>query len=284
MALATRYDEPRSADPVLLLALSGWVDAASVGTDAADHIAAGGDLLASFDRDALFDYRANRPVLSFRDGRLEDITWPALEVRRVRHDTVEVLVMSGNEPDFRWDALGTEVADLARGWQVRKLVTLGAVPAAYPHTLPPPVLTTASDDALVLNDDLQLSGTLVVPGAAVSILTEALIGAGIPSVGYWAQVPHYLSRPYHAGVLALVNRVAAQIGVTLPVDDLAVAASQQTADLDARLAANPEAQAFLSRLEDVAAAGSLPSADEIGAEVERFLRESGDDNPFRDQP
>ncbi len=89
-------------DPVMLLALSGWVDAASVGTGAAETIAEGGEVIARFDPDALFDYRSSRPTLHFTDGELSKVVWPRLEVVHRRVEGRDILVVVGNEPDFRW--------------------------------------------------------------------------------------------------------------------------------------------------------------------------------------
>ena len=38
---------------------------------------------STFDADALFDYRARRPTLHIVDGRLDELTWPELAIRRV---------------------------------------------------------------------------------------------------------------------------------------------------------------------------------------------------------
>jgi len=296
MPIYTMHDVPSLDEPVMLLALSGWVDAASVGTDAADRIAAGAATIVEFDRDALFDYRSSRPQLRFQDGDLEEIVWPALTVSHRVIDGRDVLVMTGNEPDFRWIQLAEETASLAETLGVARLVTVGSVPAALPHTIEPRVMTTASAPELLTDDDTVLPGTLVVPGAAVSVLRDRLVRAGVTSVGYWAQVPHYLNRPWHGGVLALLERVRRHLGLALDLEDLRSAVEQQTRELEKNLAARPEAQDYVEKLEEIVAdadaegleswgptgpldSEGLPSADELAAEVERYLRGTapGDD-------
>lgn len=294
MAIYTIRESPAFDDPVMLLALSGWVDAASVGTDAADLVAAEGSTIVEFDRDALFDYRSSRPQLRFEDGDLAEITWPELTISHRVIDGRDVLVMTGNEPDFRWIQLAEETAELVQRMGVGRLVTVGSVPAALPHTIEPRVMTTASVPELLTDDDTVLPGTLVVPGAAVSVLGDRLVQAGVASVGYWAQVPHYLNQPWHAGVLALLQRVRRHLALSLPLDELRNAAEEQNRELDRILAGRPEAQDYVQKLEQMAAEGDgienlgtpgpldsegLPSADELAAEVERYLRGggSGDD-------
>lgn len=275
-------NKPETKDPVLVLALAGWVDAAVVGTGAANHLAAESELVAEFDPDELFDYRANRPTLRFYDGKLEEETWIGLELRHKVIGDWDLLVLTGAEPDLKWKTLGDDLVELCDMFGVTRLITLGGVPAAAAHTRPPTVTSTTSDDSLVLEDDDVLTGTLIVPGGLVSTLTQAVTRAGIPAIGYWVQVPHYLGDRYHAGIIALLDKIAGQLGTAIPLDDLREQADAQRTRLDEVVASRPEAQAYVERLESAAGNEPMPSAEEIGAEVERFLRDTAtDDDPFR---
>ena len=269
--------EPVLERPVMLLALSGWVDAASVATGAAEFVARDGVEVGAFDPDALFDYRSSRPVLRFSAGDLEDISWPKLRVVHADPGR-DVLVVHGNEPDYRWQQLSAEFVELMRQFDVALLVTLGAVPAMVPHTRAQiEVVCTTSDASLLLDDDVMLQEDLVVPGAAVSILRRAAFDAGIPTIGYWARVPHYLNQQYHAGTLALLDKVARQAEVNFDVADLKATAVAQRADLDRIAGARVEIKEYITRLEGEESAGDdLPSADELAAEVERYLRDASE--------
>jgi hypothetical protein len=271
--------------PMMVLAMSGWVDAASVGTDAVDRLSEGGDVIAAFDPDALFDYRSSRPTLHFSDGRLIETEWPRLEVIHREVDGVDLLFAVGNEPDFRWQQLIAEFVGLTERYGVTKFVTLGAVPAPVPHTRPVRVVCTTSDQGLLREGDEVLPDVLIVPGAAVSVLRQGVADAGIPAIGYWAQVPHYLQAPFHPGVLSLIERVGGQVGVRFPIGDLALEASNQLEQIDADLKERDDARQYVERLEQiqedrpelVTPLQVLP-ADEIGAEVEKYLRTASDDN------
>jgi len=285
MSLLSHASDLELAHPIMLLAMSGWVDAASVGTDTAERIADGGDVVAAFEPDALFDYRSSRPTLHFSDGDLTDIVWPRLEIIHRTIDGVELLIAAGNEPDFRWQELTREFVELTQRYNVAKFVTLGAVPAPVPHTRPVRVVCTTSDPDLLRDGDEVMPEELVVPGAAVSVLRQGVADAGVPAIGYWAQVPHYLQSPFHSGVLGLIERVGGQVGVRFPIGDLAVEASAQLEQIDADLAERDDARQYVERLElmqderpeFVTPFQEVPSADEIGAEVERFLRSAEDD-------
>ena len=272
-------------DPIMLLAMSGWVDAASVGTDAADRLSEGGDLVAAFEPDALFDYRSSRPTLHFSAGKLTETVWPRLEIIHRTVDGVDLLFAVGNEPDFRWKELIGEFVALTEQYGVKKFVTLGAVPAPVPHTRPVRVVCTTSDEALLREGDEVLPDDLVVPGAAVSVLRQGVAEVGIPAIGYWAQVPHYLQAPFHPGVLSLIERVGGQVDVRFPIGDLALEASTQLEQIDVDLGERDDAREYVERLEQmqedrpelVTPLQVLP-ADEIGAEVEKYLRNASDDD------
>ncbi len=268
--------------PALIVALQGWVNAGNVGTEASDHIVADGDIIATFDPDALFDYRSNRPVIDFIDGRLQQVDWPELSLRRSRYDQRDVLVLSGNEPDWQWQALGRSVAELASTLGVVEVVSLGGVPAATPHTYPTPLLTTASRPDLIGESEQLPEGLLRVPGAAVNIIELALTDSGIPAVGFWAQVPHYVAGPYYAGAVALIDRVARHLGIRIELGEMVDRVAEQRQQLDASIAAQPDSRVYLERLEGMAAAqGEIPSADDIAAQVERFLQDAAEgDEPF----
>jgi hypothetical protein len=273
--------EPLSA-PVLVGAFDGWIDASGAATGAATQLAGKGGTIATFDGDAIFDYRARRPVLDVIDGTLTRLEWPELVIRRVAYEGRDVLVMVGPEPDYRWRQLGADVLDLALRLGVIEWVSLGAIPAAVPHTRSVPVLATASGPSLLHADEQQGPGGLLrVPGAALSTIEMALSGNGIPAVGFYAQVPHYVGGPYAAASIALLEHLERHLGVPLVLGDLPEEALQQRNRLDEAVASDDDTKRYLARLEEIAGEERVPSGDELASEIERYLREAdqGGDEP-----
>ena len=151
--------------PVLIAAFDGWIDAAGAATTSANHLAAEGQVIATF---ALNDYRARRPVLDVIDGTLREISWPEITLRRTRTGERDLLVLVGPEPDFRWRELGRDVVALALRLGVESWVTLGAIPAAVAHTREVHVFATASQPGLLHEEQQQgPPGLLRVPSAAL---------------------------------------------------------------------------------------------------------------------
>ncbi len=282
MSLYNLLPPPPMDGPVLVMGLAGWGDAASAASDAADWIAEAGDVIVSFDQDSVFDYRSNRPILRFSSGSMTSLTWPRIEIVHVRPSGRDVLVMVGNEPDYAWAAISAALADLAGVLGVSHLVTLGAVPAPVRHATTTAAFCTATDPRLLLAGDEALMDDIVVPASAGTVFRAAIEETGIPTIGYWAQVPQYVGRPYEPAVYSLLVKAAAQMGVQFDLSGVAADAESQVARLDEILEQRADAREFVEGLDlSVGTTSSvpedLPTADEIADEVAKFLRDADDE-------
>ena len=259
--------------PVVVVAFDGWVDAAGASSAATEHLAADGALVASFDDDTLFDYRSRRPTLDIIDGTLHKLIWPAIAIHRRTLGGRDLLVLHGPEPDFRWKELGGELSAFCLRAGVMQWISLGAIPAAVPHTRPVPVLATASRDGLLHELDTKgPPGLLRVPSAALSAVELPVSEAGVPAVGFYAQVPHYVGGPYTAASVSLLKHLARHLGIEIPITELEDDADAQRARLDAAVAADDDVRELLERMEQTDDE-ELPSGDDLAAEIERFLRD-----------
>jgi hypothetical protein len=230
--------------------------------------------VATFDGDQLYDYRARRPTLVIQDGHLASLTWPELTLRHARFGGRDLLALSGSEPDDRWHALADATVELARRLDASAWVSLGAIPAGVPHTRPVPVLGTESEPGLLRGGvNAGPTGLLRVPSAALSMLEMAVAEAGIPAVGYFAQVPHYVTGPYAIAAVELLRALERHLGVDLPRGELAEEARQLRLRLDAATAADETTRAYVERLEAAVDESRRPEGDDLISEIERFLRE-----------
>ena len=275
-------DLPRLRDAVLVASFDGWVDAAEAASRAVGQVAGEATVVATFDPDAVFDYRSRRPMLDVQDGRLTELQWPELAIRHARVDRRDVLIFSGAEPDLRWQELATDAVALMRRLNVVEWVSLGAVPGAVAHTRPVPVMATASEDGL-LDEAAGPEGLLRVPSAALSVLEMAVTEAGTPAVGFYAQVPPYASIGYAAASIALVQRLSRHLSIRIDVEALFAEEREQRARYDAAVAGDAMLRETVSRLESAAGdieSEQLPSGDDLAREIERFLRrQDGGENP-----
>jgi hypothetical protein len=269
-------DHPDLDDPLMIMALDAWVDAGSAATSAASLLSEGATIIAGIDADSLYDYRSRRPTLRIIDGRAVELEWPELAVVHRRFKDRDALILSGPEPDYRWRELADELVLLAQDLGITEWLTLGAIPAAVPHTRPVPVLGIESRDGLLRGGvEPGPKGSMKVPAAAVSVVDVAMARAGIPTVGYFAQVPHYVSGEYPAAAVALVRAVERHLGESVTTAVLELEARGIDTRLDVAAAADDSTKSYIARLEEMVDEARLPSGDELIGENERFLRDRG---------
>ncbi len=276
--------------PLLFVALDGFIDAGQVRTQLADHLLATLEhtVVARFDVDQLVDYRGRRPLMTFDRDRWVDYEDPHLVLYRVIDASGQpFLLMHGVEPDYRWEGFCEAVRQLCLGFGVRTMVSAHGIPMAVPHTRPVGMTRFASDPAL-LEPHEPLFGQVQVPGSAESLLHVRLAEAGLTTMGVAVHVPHYLSETtFGDAAVAALDGVKTFSGLDVPADALVEAAGAHRAQIGAEVAGSVEAAEVVAALEQrydkflegqrrrsllAAQVADLPSAEEIGAEFEEFLR------------
>ena len=212
---------PSSYEPgpaVLVVALEGWIDAGQAAATAAEAVAAEArlEVLATFDDDALIDYRARRPIVHLREGVTTDIEWATLALSGGRdREGHGVLMLSGPEPDMLWRAFSAEVLDLAVELGAHTVCGLGAYPMTVPHTRPSRLAATSPDAELVRRLNLE-QGTVDLPAGMSSLLEFEAHRRGLTALTLWAQVPHYAaSMSYPGASLALLEGLRSVTGVAI---------------------------------------------------------------------
>jgi predicted ATP-grasp superfamily ATP-dependent carboligase len=279
--------------PVLVVAMAGFVDAAGAARLAAEHLTSVGEpqTIADFDVDQLYDYRGRRPPMLFAEDHWERYERPALRLRALR-DTAgaHFLLLDGPEPDTQWERFVAAVIQLAERLEVRVSVGLNAIPMAVPHTRPLGVTAHASRRELIADHQPWLQ-RVQVPGSAAHLLEYRFGSAGRDAMGFAVHVPHYLAQTdYPAAAQTLLDAVSRATGLALVSEDLGAAAARMRTAVDTEVAGSEDLRTMISGLEQqydsyvagrgrslmATESGPLPTADELGAELERFLAEHND--------
>ena len=212
----------------LVVVLSGFLDAGKSAELAALHLESLGEgrVVATFDVDALHDYRARRPPVSFVRDHYADYEAPRLVVRALR-DTggTPFLLLRGPEPDIRWEGFARAVREVVERFDVRRVVSLGSVPMAVPHTRPIAITPHANQPELVTGPS-PWSGELRVPASAQALLEIRLGEWGHAAMGYVAHIPHYLAQmEYPQAAVVLLEQL--EIGGRLTIDLTEVRAASE---------------------------------------------------------
>jgi len=294
-AVAAEVDELAAAGsgPVLVHAVRGFVDAGHAGEIAAEHVV--DELptrrLVTFDVDQLLDYRSRRPMMTF-----DSSTWREYEDPQLVVDLVDdaagtpFLLLHGTEPDVQWERYVAAVRQLVERFSVPLTVGIHGVPMGVPHTRPI-TLTAHATRAELVADFPSWFGMVRVPASAQTLLELRLGQSGHDAMGFVVHVPHYLAQStYPQAAIAALHRLEDVAGLELKVAELEDAAQEASRQIEDQVAGSEEVAALVHALEEqydaftrgigragLLAATDLPTAEELGAEFERFLAEQRPD-------
>jgi proteasome assembly chaperone (PAC2) family protein len=267
---------PQLRDPVLVVALSGWVDAGLAGGGTVAVLAEQLESVRTFGRldlSDLMDLQQTRPTVHLVDGVSREIAWPQISFS-AGHLGSDVVLCVGPEPSLRWRAVLGEVVGLAEQLGVTAAFTVGGIPSMASHRRPVSVLATGTDAELV-----EAAGAwrqdYTGPTGAQSVLQVMLGDAGIPTLALWAQVPHYVAGGASPpAIRALLAKLRDLGGVSVDLDALDEQAQAYVERVEEGLTERPDVVEVIRAIEAGEAEDEeLPSGDELASEIERFLRD-----------
>ena len=281
---------PELERPVLIDGFTGWNDAAEAASLAVSTVGEqwGAKRFGGFDGEEFYDYQTTRPQIKLVEGVTRTIEWPenelsATEARVGALDGSGAILLSGPEPNFRWRTFSQAVVDLARELDVRLVITLGALLADVPHSRPVSVAANAQDPSLV--DNLGLTASRYEgPTGITGVLHRYCASKNLPSVSFWASVPHYLpSVPSAPAALALMQSLSNLLGTSFDTANLESSSEDYQRQVSVAVAQDSDLASYVRTLEErydaqtESGERNLPSGDELAKELERFLREKGED-------
>lgn len=296
-------EQPSLRTPTLIAAFTGWNDAGDAASGAAQHLAASWQArkIATIDPEDFFEFQATRPQVRLRDGHTREIVWPPNELYAASTPTGDVLVLSGTEPQLRWRTFCEQIIEVAKQFDVRLVLTLGALLADVPHTRPVRIIGTASEQQLIDRFELQRS-RYQGPTGIVGVLQDACTRMGLSSASLWAAVPSYApGTPSPKATLALVQRTTDIVGLAVETHSLERKSLDYEQEMTRNVADDDDLAGYVNRLESAFDDGSddlqdddadevnatdetddgpelaadPASADQLVEEVERFLRDQG---------
>lgn len=283
-SLTWEGDVPQLREPILVCSFRGWNDAAGAASTALGAVgeALDSEQIAEVDPEDYFDFQATRPTIVLSEGQARRIDWPqnTLFAARVPAADRDLVLLDGTEPNLRWRTFSETIATAADALGVEMVVTMGALIAEVSHTLPVPITGLASDEDLVEELDLQRS-TYEGPTGIVGVLHDCCRQLGMSSASLWAAVPHYVAAvPNPKAALALLRRLEGLTGIAVEAGDLEDEATSFEEQIDRAIAANPEIEELVDRIEaeqkdQLENPEDLPSADSIARDFQQFLRQQG---------
>jgi proteasome assembly chaperone (PAC2) family protein len=277
---------PELERPILVAGFTGWNDAADAASVAVDTLLNSWQArrFGAFDGEEFFDFQTTRPQIKLVDGVTRKIEWPenllwATEPNLEAAGSRGGILLTGPEPNFRWRSFSAAVVELAKELNVEMVVTMGALLADVPHSRPVSVAANSQVSALV--ESLGLSASRYEgPTGITGVLHRICAEGGLPSVSFWASVPHYLPAvPSAPAALALLDKLSGLLGTSVDISDLEHTAKTYQEQVSIAVSQDSDLSSYVQMLEERfdsqahQGARDLPTGDDLAQELEGFLRE-----------
>ncbi len=279
MSALTYQSRPALRRPFLLAAFEGWSDAGDAATIAVSYLRDQWEAqpLASLEHEDFFDFQAHRPLVRMNEEGIREIIWPSIEFTYAQVPGAErdVVLLSGIEPSMRWPTFTKLILDVAHTTGVDLVVGFGALLAGRPHTRPVRITGTATTPELCTKFGMQ-PPRYEGPTGVLGVIADACRQDQLDAITLWGWVPHYLrDAPSPGTSLALLQRLSALADISIDLGELDGRARVHNEQVNEAVESDPDIRATVEALERQADAEEItdvPSADDLVAEVERFLR------------
>lgn len=266
------------AAPLMVVAFTGWNDAAESASSLITHLLAHlkSQEIAEFDPEDFYDFQVNRPAIRIDEEGAREIVWPTTKVFSLHPDYLgrEVLLVLGAEPSMRWKSFSSELLDVADDYEVELIVMVGGLLADVPHSRPISISTTAGDSVLAKRLGIETSSYEGVTGI-LGVIGDEARKREIDAISFWAAVPHYVSTtPSPKATLALLEAMEEYLEIPLPHGDLMERSKIWESTVDKMAAEDSEVGDYVKELERNKDDDEFreATADSIAKEVERFLK------------
>ena len=274
----------------MVIAFSGWNDAAEAATGALSHLLGSWtdpsfdvvpELIADVDPEEFYDFQVNRPMIYVDESSVRNLTWPGTHIYALRTPTLDhdFIVVRGVEPSMKWKTFTSDLLDLAEDLEIDLVITLGSMLADTPHTRPITVSGSGAHPDIAQRLGVEIS-KYDGPTGILGVIQVACVQRDIDAVSLWAAVPHYASNsPSPKASLALVNALEDFLSISIPQGALPEESAAWEVEVTEMAKEDSDVAEYVKALEESKDASDLPdvTGETIARELERFLRrQSGD--------
>ena len=282
---------PALRKPVMLIAFSGWNDAAEAATGAASHILGAWtdaehaindqvgvvpELIADIDPEEFYDFQVNRPIVGIDESQIRSLTWPGTQIFGLATPNFDFdfIIVRGVEPSMKWKTFTHDLLDLADDLEVQTIITLGSMLADAPHSRPITVTGSGAHPELAKRLGVEVS-SYEGPTGILGVIADACLRRGLDAISLWAAIPHYASNsPSPKATLALINAVEDFLEISLPQGDLHADSLEWESEVDELAREDSDVAEYVKALEESKDSALLSdvSGEDLARELERFLR------------
>jgi len=282
---------PALRNPVMLIAFSGWNDAAEAATGAASHILGAWtaaehaindqvgvvpELIADIDPEEFYDFQVNRPLVDIDESQIRSLTWPGTQIFGLATPNFDFdfIIVRGVEPSMKWKTFTHDLLDLADDLEVQTIITLGSMLADAPHSRPITVTGSGAHPEIAKRLGVEVS-RYEGPTGILGVIADACLRRGLDAISLWAAIPHYASNsPSPKATLALINALEDFLEISLPQGELHADSLEWESEVDELAREDSDVAEYVKALEESKDSALLSdvSGEDLARELERFLR------------
>ena len=282
---------PALRNPVMLIAFSGWNDAAEAATGAASHILGAWtdaehaindqvgvvpELIADIDPEEFYDFQVNRPLVDIDESQIRSLTWPGTQIFGIATPNFDFdfIIVRGVEPSMKWKTFTHDLLDLADDLEVQTIITLGSMLADAPHSRPITVTGSGAHPEIAKRLGVEVS-RYEGPTGILGVIADACLRRGVDAISLWAAIPHYASNsPSPKATLALINALEDFLEISLPQGELHADSLEWESEVDELAREDSDVAEYVKALEESKDSALLSdvSGEDLARELERFLR------------
>lgn len=275
----------------MLIAFSGWNDAAEAATGTASHIlgawtdaeyalneqvGVAPELIADIDPEDFYDFQVNRPIVDIDESKIRSLTWPGTQIFGLATPNFDFdfIIVRGVEPSMKWRTFTHDLLDLADDLEVQTIITLGSMLADAPHSRPITVTGSGAHPEIAKRLGVEVS-RYEGPTGILGVIADACLQRGLDAISLWAAIPHYASNsPSPKATLALINALEDFLEISLPQGDLPADSLEWESEVDELAREDSDVAEYVKALEESKDSALLSdvSGEDLARELERFLR------------
>ena len=278
------YEKPPINSNHLIIAFSGWPDAAGSATGAVKHLI---DTLSAkkcgeIDPEEFYNFVQTRPQVNFTNGSRQ-ILWTANELFHVAplKESSGLLLLTGIEPSLRWKTFARTIVNIAIGNGIKSILVLGSLLDAVPHSRPVRLTgsATVNEVELSLKDVGVNQSNYQGPTGIGSAIMEACKAHSIAYSSIWGHVPHYLQiTPNYKVTYALLETITRLIDLPCDVADFRTLVESFDIRVEKAISSDKRIKEYVGKLEnqhdskepDVI---TIHNSEDIVRDLEKFLNE-----------
>jgi len=255
MEVISFEEEPSLNKPLLVMGISGWADAGEISSGSLSYLRTSlkARRFACIPTERFYNFTKLRPVVTLEDGLIHSITFPSntFYYTKGSENAPDCILLDAIEPHLDWEDYIHAILDLAKRFDIDRIVTIGGVIDEIPHTLEAQVTALASEEAIqnrLIQEGVSLIN-YVGPSSIHGQLLEKAHRQGFHFISLWGHCPYYIQETNPSVCYRILVLLKEVTGISMDLQDLQMESQAFEKELDLELQKNSELRHLILTME-----------------------------------